>query len=562
MTGGGDLGARLARLVFANPLYYLSLLGRRPRDVRVSPSEPWPGSAEQGGEIMRGSFRLAGESRDVAPDEAGGRAPWTASGTGPAWRAALHGFGWLRDLHAVGSDAARHRARELVGDWIERHSHWDRVAWEPSVLAQRMIAWLTEYEFFCASADDTFRHRYLASLGHQRRHLARVGPGGAVGVDRLPVVKALVFAGVALGGRPRLLARALASLTREIDAQVLADGGHIARNPSAHLAALGHLVDMRACLGAGNHEIPGVLQTAIDRMAPVLRLFRHGDGGLALFNGGNEDEAWRIDAVLARADAPGKPPDGIPHSGFQRLRAGRTLVVVDSGPPPPAGFDAGAHAGTLSFELSTGKERLVVNCGGYRGTDPAWQTAERSTAAHSTVSVEDRNSSEVRADGTIGRRPAAVKCRREEADGAILVDASHDGYVPPFGVVHRRRLYLGAGGDDLRGEDNLSRTGAVADRASPRDQLDFAIRFHLHPDVDASLVATGDAALLRLPSGAGWRLQATGGHMILEESIYLGRSDESRRTEQIVVGATLRGDSAVIKWALRKLGGHEEAGAG
>src|SRR3546814_7024210 len=122
-----------------------------------------------------------------------------------------------------------------------------------------------------------------------------------------------------------------------------------------------------------------------------------------------------------------------------------------------------AHAGTLAVDLSVGKERLVVN-GGAAPADPRWESVLRSTAAHSTLVVDDTNSSEIDAFGGIGRRPTRVRVDRWEADGAVWVEAEHDGYVENHGLTPRRRLYLAAGGEDLRGEDVLPYAGGADTR--------------------------------------------------------------------------------------------------
>jgi uncharacterized heparinase superfamily protein len=118
----------------------------------------------------------------------------------------------------------------------------------------------------------------------------------------------------------------------------------------------------------------------------------------------------------------------------------------------------------------------------------------------------------------------------------------HDGYQATFDLIHRRRLFLSAGGDDLRGEDRLVGRG----------QRRFAIRFHLHPDASASLAQNGRTVLLRLGSGAGWRLRATGATVSLGDSVYLGRRGEVRRTQQIVVAGDKREEEAVVKWAIAR----------
>ncbi len=521
-------------LLYGSAVYHLSLLGRAPSALALRLDEPWPGQPGQGTALLSGEFRFAGETvRGTTP-------PWTAA-TRPQWRAELHGFAWLADLVAAGGAAAQQAARGWTADWLDRCDAWDRVAWRADVTGNRLFAWIEHADLLVGRREhDALRARLLASTARQARHLARVAANEPAGVRRLAALRGLVAAAAALGGERRL-ARALVWLEREAAAQILPDGAHVERSPAAQLAALRYLIDTRAALRARHAEIPAALQSAIDRAAPMLRFFRHGDGTLALFNGADEGESGLVHLVLARAEAKGRPPASAPYAGFQRLQAGRTLVIADTGVPPPAGLDGEAHAGTLSFEMGHGRERLIVNCGGYHGANAEWRNVARATAAHSTLVVGDTNSSEIRADGGLGRRPTHVPCERAEDGGSQWLTASHDGYSANFGLTHARQLFLAAEGDDLRGEDRL--TG--------RSGQNFAIRFHLHPQVQASLTQDGATALLRLPSGAGWRLRAQGAVMSLGESVYLG-GGELRKSQQVLLDGHVGSAGATVKWALRR----------
>jgi uncharacterized heparinase superfamily protein len=303
------------------------------------------------------------------------------------------------------------------------------------------------------------------------------------------------------------------------------------------------LIDIRAALRAARIDVPAGLQQAIERMAPMLRFFRHGDRRLALFNNSVGEDAVLVDLVLTRSEARGQPPLQAPQSRFQRLHAGQSLVLVDAGGPPPRGFDEAAHAGTLSFELSQGRERIIVNCGGYRGAQRAWRQVARSSAAHSILVVADTNAVEINDDGTLGRSPPTIRCERAEEDGHQWIAVGHDGYRQRFGVSYARELYLSADGDDLRGEDKLTGRSGVA----------FVVRFHLHPDVQPSLVQEGAAVSLRLPSGLSWRLRATGAELSLGDSIYLG-SGEMKPTQQVMLSGTTGPNGASVRWAIRREG--------
>ncbi len=568
----------LKSLWYATPLHAATLGGAAPGTLERIPVDPWPGEAARGRAIIAGSFAFAGRSLRTQPPGEGagpGNALWAAPSMGLDWLAALHGFAWLRDLRVAGGEPAREAARKLTADWIARFGRWHRLPWRPDVLAARIAAWIAGADLILHGAEPAFRAAFLATLARQGRHLLRSGPGGLEGGRRLTVLKGQVFAACVLFGGGRRLARALARLEAELGRQVLADGGHVERSPAQQFAVLRDLVDIRAMLQAGDHAVPHALQRAIDRMAPMLRFFRHGDGGLALFNDSGEGEAWLVDMVLTRAEAPGKPLASAPHSGFERIAVNRTLVIADTGAPPPPGARDHTFAGTLSFEMSVGKERLVVNCGGGPGLGTSWRQGLRASAAHSTLTLADTNSTEIlEAPGRgseIGKHPRRVACARTEAEGATWLEATHDGYVRGFGLVHRRRLWIAAGGEEVRGEDGLFPPGHEGDAPRPAEPeggggrlwpwrrgrpRTFTVRFHLHPGVKASALQEGGAVLLRMPSGAGWRFRAEGANVALDESIYVG-AGEIRRASQIVVsgGVTAAGPrpGATMRWAFRRV---------
>ncbi len=534
---------RAMALLCGMRLYRFTLAGAAPREFDKNLAIRWPGDAKRGTALLAGDFHLAGETLRLSP-------PYTVPAQASAdFLAEFHSFTWLADLATLGSAEAREIGRSAIATWIAGNATWHVPAWRSDILAARLIAWVTQFEsFFAAGGEDRLRDALLASLARQARHLARVAAWETTGAARLHAVKGLILAGIALGLGERRVTRAIADLAHELPLQVLPDGGHVERSPAVQLTVLRDLVDVRTALRSAHIVVPDALQMAIDRMAPMLRLFRHGDGRLAQFNDTSEEYGALADLLLTRSEVRARPPVSAPHSGFQRLQCGKTIVIADTGAPPPRGLDRHAHAGTLSFEMSVGRERLIVNCGAYRGTSPDWRRAARNTAAHSTLIVADTNSAEILEDFMLGHRPSVTGIERAEAEGSQWIAASHDGYKAQFGLSHARQLFLAADGEDLRGEDTL--TG--------KPGSSFAIRFHLHPTVQVSLIQDGGAALLRLASGSGFRLRAHGAQMSLADSIYLG-SGEIKKTQQIVlagtVGSTPDGSGgATVKWAIRREG--------
>ena len=535
---GRDARLSLARL----PALTHSLgLARVPDAPLHAVRDPWPGSPARGARLMRGDFDAGPLQARLNPGE------WAALATADVpVRTAAYGFAWLRDLRAIGTDGARQRARALVASWIARPPS-DPVARDAATVARRVTAWLAHYDFFAASAEDEFRSGLMLRLLTDARALRARLPLERADVEALAACKGLLAVGVALPETGGFGSRALAHLSGELARQILPDGGHVERSPSAQFAALRELVEMKLLLAAAGMSPPVALAACLDRMSPALRALRHGDGALALFNGSEEEDPNAVELVLSQAGRGRAVHATLADTGFERLASGRTVLIADRGALAPHGVDRLAAAGTLAFEMSVGRERLIVNCGAV-AAPPDLRRALRATAAHSTLVIADRSSSEVKPDG-LGRRPGKIVVQRQSTGGAHWLEMSHDGYARPFGVIHHRRLYLAETGEDLRGEDALE---FKAGEGKTEAERAYAIRFHLHPNVEATLEEDGEAVLMRLAGGGLWRLRADGATISVEDSLYLGTGTR-RATRQIVLSADAAG-SPQVRWAVTRVG--------
>jgi uncharacterized heparinase superfamily protein len=349
-----------------------------------------------------------------------------------------------------------------------------------------------------------------------------------------------------------LLKASARRLAAELNRQILPDGGHIARNPGVLIDLLIDLLPLRQSFEARSVPPPSALLNAIDRMMPMLRFFRHRDGAFAQFNGMGATPSDLLATVLAYDDARGAPVANAPHSGFQRMEAGEAVVIADTGAPPPMLLSHEAHAGTLSFELSHGRNRIVVNCGMPVANRDAWRAAARATAAHSTATINETSSSRF-LTGTAYNRfigapivegPSTVRASRGERDGAQLVRAAHDGYASRFGLLHQRSWRLSPDGERLDGEDVFFTTDGDAIPADAPDV--FEIRFHLHPNVKASRRTDGSSVLLVLPGKESWLFSAPNMEVEVEESVFLSATDGPRRSSQIVIADEIRALPRVV----------------
>lgn len=533
----------------ANWFYRRLLQGQLADHFTVQPYDALPRRLEDADALLRGRFRFHGETVDVKE----GQSVFDAVPPSPQWQAALHGFDWLGALSAAGGDNARRLATNLIAQWVKRHGCYSEPVWSPEVMARRLIHLFCHGRMVIPNSEMTWRSRLFVSLREQSRMLERIWEEAPEGLPRLTAASALTLSGACIEDGGTRLATGLAALDREVEAQILPDGGHRSRSPEALIEAWRHLMMVLETLAALNLEPPHGVRNAADRAATMIRFFRHGDGALALFQGGLESDARMVAGLLARDEVRGTPFHHARHSGYQRLAASRSLLLMDVGVAQPGAYAASGHAGFLALEFSSGDSRIIVNCGAGGIAHRSWNAALRATAAHSTVTVGDVSSAGILPPGLardlLGARltggPSQSVSRRVETSQGWTLEAAHDGYEKAFGLRHERQVTLSLQGLMLTGRDRLVATG----RAVP--QAGFAVRFHIHPDVRVSRLE-GGGVLLKLSNGEGWRFRAGGGLLEIEESVYLG-GGVVRRTEQLVINGTLREAQTEIAWVFEQI---------
>ena len=546
------VGRLVARRLLAPAVRFLrtthALIEPAADRLTVAPQDLRTADATVADDIYAGIFVFSGQIVECR-----GHTPFEVEPPNPEWARILHGFGWLRHLRAADTAVSRNNARILVDDWLRTSEHLP-VAWEPEVVARRLMAWLAQSPMILAGADPAFYHRFLAGLTRHFRWLrARLGEE-TDGLPRLKVAIAVLAASITIESFRRWVRPASRHLDEELKRQILPDGGHIGRNPGTILEVLVDLLPIRQALAARGFPVSPAFMGAIDRMMPMLRFFRHADGAFALFNGATSTPTDLLATVLAYDDGKGAPHGNAPYSGYQRLEAGGSIVIIDCGLPPPPDLAQTAHAGPLAFELSSGVCRFVVNCGAPFRPIGEWRRVARATAAHSTLIVDDHSSATVREKGLLASMlgpvlvcgPSRVAVERTEDDGAVTITADHDGYVADFGLLHQRSLRLSADGDALDGRDR-----AVAIETNSHADAPFVIRFHLHPSIKAEPVP-GNAVRLAGSGGEVWEFTCADVVPIIEDSVHLADLHGVRRTRQIVLVSPLRGPRE-ISWTLSRV---------
>lgn len=516
------------------PMYNWRFIGRVPDRVRVAPPDLRIADPHVAQEIYSSRFPLAGHLVDT-----GGASPFQPELGQPGWRKALNSFRWLRHLSAAGTDLAAHNARALVADWINiAGKDISGSAWDPGTTAKRVVAWLQHSSLILGGAELPFYRAFLTSLATQIRYVRATAPEMDLGKDRLRARIALAFASLSLPTSAAAIRTAARNLDAELAAQILPDGGHVSRNPLTNLELLADLLPLRQTYVNQAEPPPAGLAPSIDRMMQALRFFRHADGSLARFNGMGMTIHERVNSILRHDDPSTSPLLHAPASGYDRLALGQTIVIVDTGVVPLVEASSSAHAGCLSFEMSSGRSCLIVNCGVDSYGPAEYRSLARATAAHSTATIQ--NTSQGRFDhptrlhNIIGAPLLGgarhVTRRRFDGPYAQAISASHDAYAAKFGLTHERELRLGKNGSVLAGTDRFV---TVPTARSAGVAVSVTIRFHLHPDV--SVFRVGNSIGLAGRNDPGWLFECPGMQTEIEESIFFAGTSGPRGTKQLTI---------------------------
>jgi uncharacterized heparinase superfamily protein len=553
---GGDKGLSLAdrlserlhRLTWRTPLHDLRLKGQHPLRLIAVPDDPIPGDVERGRALLAGRLSYVGEERAV--DMLDLRRPdW-----GKPFADHLQSFGWLRDLSTVATRAqGAPIAEALMARWLGAHADTvDQAAWRADLWGRRVLSWTAHAPLILSSTDLVYRSRVLNTLARGGRHLDRYADKAPAGTARIAAWCGVVACGLLIPGGEARLRFGEAGLARALGVSLFEDGGAVSRSPSMLLASIDLLATLGACYDARREEVPEAVTRALARMVPALLGVAHADRGLSSWQGGGPVAASRVAAVVEASGIRTRPLRQARDWGYQRLAAGGAVLIVDAAPPPVARVVEGGCASTLAFEFSDGPARLVVSCGGAReavaGLPRALAEGLRTTAAHSTLSLADTNSTAIHADGTLGRGVGEVELSRQESEAGSRIEGTHDGYARRFGFVHRRQLMLTADGRELRGEDALLPRG----RRRRAGATPFAIRFHLGRGVKVAPTADGQTAILRTPEGGLWQFRCRGGALSVDGSVWIDEAGRPVATSQLVVAGEAEAGGASVGWLLKR----------
>ena len=523
-------------MFYNNPIYNFLLERKSSSEIIFIPENLWTGNPDEGKKIVDGFLSFNGEG--VLFD----KNVWKKNSASKSWNEELSAFEWIKNVRSLGTNKARVFLRDNIREWMKFQSRWDPLFWRNDILARRISNLMSNMSFFYNTADEDFQKRFTRLLNKQSIHLVQTHKKKDYGDKKIFIVKAIILASLSFKNLSGKFQLGISLLKQIIQKDILEDGMHYLRSPSEQFIFLQSLIDIKNFLGLSKITIPKFLNENIYKMSAVLKFFKIGNNELAIFNKYKFIDPDELNEVLKRSNSKLKVPNILSFAGFQRVSENRLNFLMDCGKPT----EEKTHASSLSFEFSHGTEKIVVNCGSPFINNKKLSEALRSTAAHSTISIDDINSSDIFFEKNTTTRIANVWSEKLTDGHNFWINSAHSGYKDLFGLVHNRKIHIDTKNLIIRGQDYFSRPLKKHNQIPKK----LSLRFHIHPDVKLSATASKKKVVLKLQNNLGWEFICSEPKIEINEGKYFGDKKLTKKNNHILISENIVPEKK-IRWLFR-----------
>lgn len=540
----------LYQLSWRTPLHKMRITGKLPLKLLAVPDSPLPGDEGRGTAMRVGKFLFQGMEQSIDGID------YEKLALPPAFADYIHRFDWLRDLAAtVNRGEGAPLAASIAEKWLAANGDKPRMpAWRIDNSAWRFLNMAATAPFLLSNNDIVYRSKILNHFARTARHLDQSAIRATKPFDKVCGWAGVVAASLLLPEGKVRRAMGEHSLELALIELVFPDGGVLSRAPQQLMELIALLSTLRQCYVARQEAAPEFITDTLNRNIPALLGLTHADGGLGAWQGCGHIGSEKIEALVEASGVRARPLRQALDWGYQRVSAGQAVLLVDAGPPPHAKQALVGCASTLAFEFSFGKQRIIINCGGaglFGATIPApLARGLRTTAAHSTLCIDDSNSTALLAKGQLGAGVVNVELERRDIEKATRIEANHDGYARSYGFIHNRVLILRSDGMELRGEDTL----LPHTKYKGREEVPAHLRFHLGADIELLLADDRRSVVMRMEDGSSWTFLTALGTIEVDESLWVDENGRPHPTRQLVIGVNAPKGGMTIGWALKFLG--------
>ena len=461
----------------------------------------------------------------------------------------LHNFCWLPALNIK---TEKELGCLIIDQWINNFSNYNEKYWALDVVTMRLIYWISSYEIIFKNSDLIFRSKVINNIVKQTKHLFKNISLVSSGVDKIRSLAALILVGNSFEQYEEYTQYGLKNLEDELGNFINKDGFVKSKNPEDLFWTLYFLVLIKEWLILSRKQTPAFINIYINSLGICFKFLRFSNGDLPLFNGANHINTEKFYEFL---ESRGYEFEGMENifCGYAKIKSKKIELFMDANNPSSMLHSRNYQAGPLSFELASNGIKFICNSGSGKNLGEELSYLSSSTAAHSTVTINDTSSCIFQKNALIRKyfgnslieKHNIVKKEFKNDKEFIQCIVAHDGYEKRFKILHERQITLFKLKNHIEGIDSLKC------KDLENKNLTFSVRFHIHPDIRITKTM-GNDILLSSNEGEGWIFRSPQIPTKIEKNLYFGNSDNIKESSFILLEGNIENENTNIIWHLEK----------
>ena len=461
----------------------------------------------------------------------------------------LHNFCWLPALNIK---TEKEIGCLIIDQWINNFSNYNEKYWTLDIVTMRLIYWISSYEIIFKNSDLIFRSKVINNIVKQTKHLFKNISLVSSGVNKIKSLAALILVGNSFEQYEEYTQFGLKNLEDELGNFVNKDGFVKSKNPEDLFWTLYFLVLIKEWLILSRKQTPAFINIYINSLGICFKFLRFSNGDLPLFNGANHINTEKFYEFLESRGYEFENMENI-FCGYAKIKSKKIELFIDANNPSSMLHSRNYQAGPLSFELASGGIKFICNSGSGKNLGEELSYLSSSTAAHSTVTINDTSSCIFQKNALIRKyfgnslieKHNIFKQEFKNDKEFIQCVVGHDGYEKRFKILHERQITLFKLKNHIEGIDSLKCKNLE------NKNLTFSVRFHIHPDIRITKTM-GNDILLSSSGGEGWIFRSPQIPTKIEKNLYLGNSDNIKESSFILLEGNIENENTNIIWHLEK----------
>ena len=461
----------------------------------------------------------------------------------------LHNFCWLPALNIK---TEKELGCLIIDQWINNFSNYNEKYWTLDVVTMRLIYWISSYEIIFKNSDLIFRSKVINNIVKQTKHLFKNISLVSSGIDKIKSLAALILVGNSFEQYEEYTRYGLKNLEDELGSFINKDGFVKSKNPEDLFWALYFLVLIKEWLTLSRKQTPAFINIYINSLGICFKFLRFSNGDLPLFNGANHINTEKFYEFLESRGYEFENMENI-FCGYAKIKSKKIELFIDANNPSSMLHSRNYQAGPLSFELASNGINFICNSGSGKNLGEELSYLSSSTAAHSTVTINDTSSCIFQKNALIRKyfgnslieKHNITKKEFKNDKEFIQCIIAHDGYEKRFKILHERQITLFKSKNHIEGIDSLKC------KSLENKNLTFSVRFHIHPDIRITKTM-GNDILLSSSEGEGWIFRSPQIPTKIEKNLYFGNPDNIKESSFILLEGNIENENTNIIWHLEK----------